>query len=331
MMLRLLALVFLSLAATAAPQAGAHEIRPAYLQIDERSPGRYEVLWKVPTRDGMVQDIRPVFGPGFTLTPQPGGSVVGGFVIFRYALTGDTPLAGTTLRIDNLDRTTMDALANVALLDGTHWSFLLRPGEKAVEIPAAPSPWRVVQTYTRLGVEHILEGVDHLAFIAALMLVVRGWPMLLKTVTAFTVAHSITLALATFGYVALPPPPVEALIALSILLVAAEAVHLRRGRASLAARWPWIVAFAFGLLHGFGFAGALREIGLPQGDVPLALLFFNVGVELGQLLFLAAILAVGASLRRIFVFPSQAPFAAAYTIGTIAAFWCFARLEAMFL
>jgi hypothetical protein len=149
-------------------------------------------------------------------------------------------------------------------------------------------------------------------------------------VTAFTIAHSITLALATFGYISLPPPPVEALIALSILLVAAEAIHLRRGKSSLATRWPWIVAFAFGLLHGFGFAGALREIGLPQGDVPLALLFFNVGVELGQLMFIAAILGALALVRRLVALPRTAPVGAAYGIGTLATFWLLVRLDGMF-
>jgi hypothetical protein len=327
MILRLLATLFLSLLTL---PAQAHEIRPAYLQIDERAPQHYELLWKVPTRDGMVQDIRPAFEPDFTLTPQPGEAIVNGFVIFRYSLAGETALPGTTLRIDGLDRTTIDALVNVSLLDGTRHSFLLQPRESAVQIPKAPSVWRVVQTYTRLGVEHILAGLDHLAFVAALMLIVRGWPMLLKTVTAFTVAHSITLALATFGYVSLPPSPVEALIALSILLVAAEGVHLRRGRLSLATRWPWIVAFAFGLLHGFGFAGALRQIGLPQGDIPLALLFFNVGVELGQLMFIALLFAIAAALRRVYSMPRRAPVAATYAIGTIAAFWVFGRLDTMF-
>jgi hydrogenase/urease accessory protein HupE len=324
----LAALVFVVVGMT--PAAQAHEIRPAYLQIDERGPQRYQLLWKVPTRNGMVQDIRPVFDPRLTLTAQPGETVVNGFVIFRYSLAGDTALPGTTLTIDDLEETTIDTLVEIALLDGTRHRFLLRPRQSSVSIPEAPAAWQVVATYTRLGVEHILAGLDHLAFVAALMLIVRGWSMLLKTVTAFTVAHSITLALAGLGYVSLPPPPVEALIALSILIVAVEAVHLRRGRQSLATRWPWIVAFAFGLLHGFGFAGALIQIGMPRADVPLALLFFNVGVELGQLLFVASILGILALARRAFEPPSAAPIAAAYGIGTLATFWVIDRLDGMF-
>lgn len=310
--------------------AQAHEIRPAYLQIDETAPQQYELVWKVPTNNGMVQDIRPSFAPGFTLTPIPGETVVNGFVLFRYRLSGDRSLAGSSLQISNLDRTAIDALVNVSLIDGSHYSFLLRPRDNSAEIPETPSAWRVVQTYSVLGIEHILAGIDHLAFVAALMLIVRGWPMLLKTVTAFTVAHSITLGLATLGYVSLPPPPVEALIALSILLVAAEAVHLRRGKRSLATRWPWLIAFAFGLLHGFGFAGALQEIGLPQSDIPLALLFFNVGVEIGQLLFIAALLGLVKLLGKLGRLPQQAPTAAAYGIGALAAFWMIERVNVMF-
>lgn len=310
--------------------AQAHEIRPAYLQIDEMTPGRYELLWKVPTNNGLVQDIHPAFEQGFTLTPRPGETIVNGFVIFRYQLSGERSLAGSTLTIENLNRTTIDSLVNVELLDGTHHSFLLRPRENSVHIPEAPSVLQVVKTYTSLGVEHILAGIDHLAFVAALMLIVRGWPMLLKTVTAFTLAHSITLALSTFGYVSLPPPPVEALIALSILMVAVESIRLRRGQHSLATRWPWVVAFAFGLLHGFGFAGALQSLGLPQGEIPLALLFFNVGVELGQILFIAVLLLHIALLRKLGPLPRKAPVAAAYLIGTFATFWMLERLDVMF-
>jgi len=330
MTLRFLAAVILSLLVLGISEARAHEIRPAYLQISERAPQRYDVLWKVPTRDGMIQNIRPAFDAGFTLAQLPGQTIADGYVLFRYHLSGQTALPGTHLRIDHLDQTTIDTLVNIHLLDGTHQSFLLRPADSMKMIAAAPSTREIVSNYTRLGIEHILAGVDHLSFVAALMLIVRGWPMLLKTVTAFTVAHSITLALATFGYVSLPPAPVEALIALSILLVATEAINLRRGQTSLAIRWPWAIAFTFGLLHGFGFGGALKSIGLPQGDIPLALLFFNIGVELGQLLFIGVLMSGVAVIRRLAALPQFSPVAAAYAIGAVATFWVVERLGVIF-
>ncbi len=218
---------------------------------------------------------------------------------------------------------------NISLLDGSHYSLLLKPRENAIEIPQAETGLQLVFSYTRLGIEHILEGWDHLAFVAALMLIVSGWPMLFKTITAFTLAHSITLGLATLDYVSLPPPPVEAMIALSIVLIAAEAIQqLHRGRQTLASRWPWTLAFTFGLLHGFGFAGALKEIGLPQVDVPVALLFLNVG-ELGQLLFIATSLALTGLYRKLATLPKSAPVYSAYVIGTLATFWLIERLDSM--
>lgn len=311
--------------------ANAHEVRPAYLQIDEYSPNQYALLWKIPTNNGMVQNIRPVFDNRFNLTPLPGESIVNGFVLFRYRLSGENGLGGSSVTIDNLDRTTMDALINVSMLDGSRYSLLLKPRENSVVIPEVQTGWQLVYSYTRLGVEHILEGWDHLAFVAALMLIVSGWPMLFKTITAFTLAHSITLALATLEYLTLPPPPVEALIALSIVFIASEAVHLRQGRQTLASRWPWILAFTFGLLHGFGFAGALKEIGLPQSDVPMALLFFNVGVELGQLMFISAILALVSLYRKAARVPKRAPIFMAYCLGALATFWLIERLDLMFV
>ncbi len=167
----------------------------------------------------------------------------------------------------------------------------LTPQAPARQSLRQQSGWSVAGTYLSLGVEHILLGIDHLLFVLALLLITRGTWRLVKTVTAFTVAHSITLALATLGFVHVPQAPVEAVIALSIVFVAAEIVRVRNGRDGIAARAPWIVAFTFGLLHGFGFAGALARVGLPEGHIPLALLFFNVGVEVGQLLFIAAVLA----------------------------------------
>ena len=187
----------------------------------------------------------------------------------------------------------------------------------------------MAKTYIVSGIEHILFGFDHLLFVASLMLIVRDWRMLVKTVTAFTVAHSITLTFATLGWATLPSAPVEVMIAFSIVLVGAEIVRMERGETSLTITWPWVVAFVFGLLHGFGFAGALVDLGLPRGDIPLALFSFNVGVELGQLMFIAAILAIVAAARRFFTIPRQAVIASAYGIGMMAAFWGVERLDAM--
>ena len=201
---------------------------------------------------------------------------------------------------------------------------------------AAPGALEVCRTYLVLGVEHILFGVDHLLFVLALLILVKGWRKLIGTITAFTVAHSITLAAATLGIVHVPNKPVEATIALSIVFVACEIVQRRQGRSGLTEAWPWVIAFSFGLLHGLGFANALREVGLPQNAIPLALLFFNVGVELGQLLFISVVmviitLAVHAArkLSRWSVAP-QSAFAwcentSAYAIGAVAAFWLIQR------
>jgi hydrogenase/urease accessory protein HupE len=196
-------------------------------------------------------------------------------------------------------------------------------------VEAAPGWQQIAGTYLALGVEHILSGIDHLLFVLALLLLVKGWRRLVATVTAFTVAHSLTLAAATLGFVQVAQRPVEAVIALSIVFAAAELVRLKSGQVSLTQRWPWAIAFTFGLLHGFGFAGALNEIGLPQQSIPLALLFFNAGVELGQLLFIAGVFAVGAIARRIAApMPTWAPGLSAYAIGAVAAFWTIERVVA---
>jgi hydrogenase/urease accessory protein HupE len=196
----------------------------------------------------------------------------------------------------------------------------------------------VAATYLRLGVEHILFGFDHLLFVLALVILVRGWRRVAVTVTAFTIAHSITLAAATLGFVNVPGPPVEAAIALSIMLVSVEILNARGGKPSLTARLPWLVAFSFGLLHGFGFAGALAEVGLPQHAIPVALLFFNLGVEIGQLAFVAAVLTAGGLFRTAMALRLEpAPLRrtvnrldviAAYAIGTVAAFWLIERTSA---
>ena len=202
-----------------------------------------------------------------------------------------------------------------------------------VELQVGSGSWvAAAKRYTLLGIEHILEGFDHLLFVFALILIVsNGW-LLVKTITAFTVAHSITLALASLGLVSFPPRPVEAAIALSIVFLAVEVLHRREGRVGLTYRAPWLVAFGFGLLHGFGFAGALSDIGLPQAEIPIALLFFNIGVEIGQLLFVLVIVVLGHVLRRANVaWLEKAGVVNAYIIGTVAMFWLFERLGAMVL
>ena len=237
-------------------------------------------------------------------------------------ITRNGGLTGSTVTIDGLTATFTDVLLRLERIDGTDITRRLTPDEPSYVFEAEPNRWQVARTYLALGVEHILSGVDHLLFVLALLMVVVGWRRLVGTVTAFTIAHSITLALASLGFVRVPGPPVEAIIALSIVFVAAEIIRGRQGNPGLTARLPWIVAFSFGLLHGFGFAGALSEIGLPQSSIPLALFTFNVGVEIGQLIFIAAVMVVYAIGKRLQPTPPEWAWRVpTYAIGGIAAFW----------
>jgi hydrogenase/urease accessory protein HupE len=242
---------------------------------------------------------------------------------------GADGLAGKRIEFAGLQVTVTDVLVRVQMLDGTHSTTLVHPSQPWVEITMRQGPLAVVGAYLAHGVGHILFGFDHLLFVLALILIVRSTRTLLLTVTAFTIAHSITLSLATLGLVHVPGPPVEACIALSILLVASEIARLQQGQPSLTATRPWAVAFAFGLLHGLGFASALIDLGLPQGDIPLALFAFNVGVEVGQLAFIAAVLGI-VRLGRLVPIPPIAGYrlrtATSYVIGSVAAFWFIERL-----
>ncbi|MCA1407172.1 HupE/UreJ family protein [Ensifer sp. IC3342] len=323
-----LAMICLACAWLLPTAVGAHEVRPAYLELREERPGEFSVLWKVPMQGEMRLGLKPVFS-GEARESVRVSRTVSGAAIEHWTLTAPA-LRGQTLSIDGLEATMTDVLACVEYLDGTSWTQRLTPREPAAAIPLAATALDVARVYLKLGVEHILFGIDHLLFVLALMMLTREVGMLVKTITAFTVAHSITLALATLGFVHAPQAPVEAVIALSIVFVAAEIVHRDEGRVGVAARAPWIVAFGFGLLHGFGFAGALSEIGLPQGHIPLALFFFNVGVEAGQLTFVAAVLLLLAAARRLQLFlPAWAPRVPAYAIGSVAMFWTIQRI-AMF-
>ena len=236
-------------------------------------------------------------------------------------------LTGQVISINGLAALQTDVLLLIQLQDGTQHSAILRPGSPEYTIPLQASKLEVAGDYWRMGTIHILEGVDHLLFVLALLLIVSGIGQLLKAVTAFTVAHSITLALATLGVVHVPAAPTEAIIALSILFLATEIIHKHNGQISLTERYPWVIAFVFGLFHGLGFAGALSEIGVPQNEVPLALLMFNVGVETGQLLFIAVVLSLIALLKRLpFTAPQGAWRVVPYAIGSVAAFWTIDRV-----
>ena len=312
---------------TATP-ASADEIRPALLDIKEQNTGLFAVTWKVPTRGNRALAITPQLPDSLELLGSPSVQDVPGALIEQATYKNNgASLAGQTIVIDGLSALQTDVLLLVQLQDGTQHSAILRPASPAFTIPLQASKLAVAGDYWRMGTIHILEGVDHLLFVLALLLIVSGLGELVKAVTAFTVAHSITLALATLGVVHMPAAPTEAIIALSILFLATEIIHKHNGQISLTERYPWVIAFAFGLFHGLGFAGALSEIGVPQHEVPLALLMFNVGVETGQLLFIAVVVSLMGLFRRLSLqVPQGAWRVAPYTIGSVAAFWTIQRV-----
>lgn len=305
----------------------ADVFRPAYLELKQRDPDTYDVLWRVPAVGELRMGIHVRFAAGTANVTEPRGSVADGAFTERWTIRRPGGLPGTEVSIDGLPASIVDVLARVERADGTTQVARLVPERPRFTVEDAPDGVSVSRTYLGLGVRHILEGIDHLLFVFALMLIVGDVRRLLITITAFTLAHSLTLAAATMGVVHVPQAPVEAAIALSIVFVAAEIVHGLQGRPGLTARAPWVVAFSFGLLHGLGFAGALSEVGLPERAVPLALLFFNVGVELGQLAFVAvAWTALKALARTAMAWPRWAHAVPAYAIGTIATFWVVERV-----
>jgi hydrogenase/urease accessory protein HupE len=276
-----------------------------------------------------TQDIAP-----------PRASFSDGAYVERRSIRRDGGLIGQAVSIEGLSATSTDVLVRIESLAGAIQTERLSPTKTSFVIQAVPGAGEVAGTHLRLGVEHILFGFDHLLFVLALVILVKTWSRVAITVTAFTIAHSITLAAATLGFVNVPGPPVEATIALSIMLVSIEILNARRGKPSLTARLPWVVAFSFGLLHGFGFAGALAEVGLPQHAIPVALLFFNIGVEIGQLLFVTTVLSLislsryvasqvlePALIQRTF---DRLDVTAAYAIGIAAAYWLVERTTAFF-
>ena len=290
-------LLFVGLIWTASA-ARAHELRPAYLELRQTATETFNVLWKVPAAGDNLRLALYVRWPaGWVNLSEPRGTITGGAHLERWQVKALNGLANQRITIDGLTSTMTDVLVRVEKLDGATQVARLMPADPSFEIAASSSRWEVVSTYVRLGVEHILLGVDHLLFVLGLLLIVQGRMLLLKTITAFTVAHSITLGVATLGYASAPLPPLNVAIALSILFLGPEVVRSWRGETSLTIRYPWVVAFAFGLLHGFGFASGLSITGIPHIELPMALLSFNIGVELGQLGFVAVVLLSAKSFR----------------------------------
>lgn len=321
LLLGLLVQTFLTLSAV------AHEVRPAYLELREIGPDEFSVLWKVPALGEMRLGLYVQFPETCRPNAGPVRSIDDGTYNERWTAMCHGGLKGQQIAIDGLQSTVTDALARIEYRDGSVEIARLTPDASSYIVVGVQSDWDVARTYLLLGIDHILSGIDHLLFVFALILLIHDRWMLVKTITAFTVAHSITLAGASLGYFSLPQKPVEATIALSIAFVASELVKMKPNQRRLSETYPWIVAFAFGLLHGFGFAGALEEIGLPQSDVPLALLTFNLGVEAGQLIFVGAVLLAFRAATPLVTVPiAPARVTAAYLIGTAAAVWLVTRL-----
>lgn len=305
----------------------ADEIRPGYLELNTTDGNVFSVKWKVPMKGDMVLSLRPVLPDTCVERTPPSSMRVGGAMITRWSIACPGGIDEGHIRIDGLETTSTDVLVRIVRQDGVTQMVRLTPEETSFVAASRTSSLDVIRVYTSLGVEHILGSVDHLLFVFALLLIVTNLRTLVGTITAFTLAHSITLAAATLGYVHVAQAPVEAVIALSILFLATEIIHNRQGRPGMARRFPWLVAFIFGLLHGFGFAGALAEIGLPEQSIPLALLFFNVGVELGQLLFVVAVVGAGWVLRKLVgqKILQSGELAVSYLIGSLSAFWVIER------
>lgn len=329
MTLRLLLAAALLALGIAAP-AAAHEVRPAYLEITERANGKADVLWKQPSQGLLVVAIWPEISGGLLARAPDSTQATESFEMRRWRaldLKG-AGLEGREVRIIGLDRTITDTLVLVRLRNGDQVQHVLSPTAPAFTIDARAGA--AVPAYLVLGIEHILGGIDHLLFVFGLLLLSSGCRQLLKTITAFTVAHSITLALTALKLVEVNPELIEALVAYSIIFLAVELMRKYHGKIGITQRQPWLVAFGFGLLHGAAFAGALKEIGLPEGNIPASLFLFNLGVEIGQLIFVAVVAGVIWGFKR-FRWPAIAPRAGwvtgSYAIGSFAVFWFFERLH----
>jgi len=317
-----------------APGALAHALQPGYLQVSSLSAQQVKAVWRVPDVSGRPMAVSARLPSQCTSRDAPPPDFDGQAWIVTWVADCPDGLTGGEISVFGLEQQQTDVLIRFPGPDGSVRSARLTPDRTSFVIPSDPGAFDVLITYVPLGFDHILEGFDHLLFVLALLLLIPDMRRLVGAITAFTVAHSITMAASTLGWMTLPGAPVETVIALSIIFLAAELAKRDGTGNRLSETYPWLVAFAFGLLHGFGFAGALREIGVPETDVPLALMSFNLGVELGQLLFIATALAVHAILIRLLpkggrmiLTGATASLAVAYGIGSVASFWFIERLS----
>ncbi|WBL32211.1 HupE/UreJ family protein [Sinirhodobacter sp. HNIBRBA609] len=312
-------------------RAAAHELDPGYLELAALGEDRWRVTWRTPDVAGTPMPISVSLPLACAPREGPAPKFDGKGWSTTWVVACEGGLAGETIRIDGLERTSTDTLVRYEIEPGTVEVRRLTATEPAFTVDVVPGGVGIFTSYLEFGVVHILEGIDHLVFVFALLLLTGGTRKLFWAVTAFTLAHSITLAGSTFGWIALPSAPVEVVIALSIVFLAYEISLPSQRRDALTERFPGFVAFGFGLIHGLGFAGALREIGIPQGDVPLALLAFNLGVETGQLIFIATLLVAWFMIRRIFpgilAHLGRMTAIASYAIGTTSAYWVVDRLS----
>jgi HupE/UreJ protein len=316
----------------AAVAASAHEARPAYLEIKETAPGHFSLLWRTPVLAGMRLPVGLELPDDVRNAKQPVVQELADSLLERrWIEAGPDGLAGKRIEIRGLELTITDVLVRVELADGREFTTVVRPSRPWVEIAASQGVLEVAGAYVVHGIQHIAFGVDHLLFVLGLLLIVKDRWMLLKTITAFTAAHSLTLAAATLGYASAPTLPLNAAIALSILFLGPEIVRSWRGETSLTIRRPWIVAFLFGLIHGFGFAGALSSAGLPAKDLPIALVGFNVGVEIGQVAFVLLVLLLERSFQQLEIrWPRWVERLPGYTVGSLGAFWTLQRTALLF-
>jgi hydrogenase/urease accessory protein HupE len=322
------ALLFLLISAGGfVPSASSHESQPGTLDLRQVAQDRYEVTWRAPIYYGQPHPARLELPDHWKTVVGPTERLLADSRVFRSVVTvGDKGMEGSVIRFPGLERTVTDVFVRMNRLDGTTATAVVRPTKPYAQLRGERTWHTTAGEYIGLGFHHILQGVDHLLFVLGLLLIVKSRRMLLSTVTAFTVSHSITLAIATLGYARAPLPPLNAAIALSILFLGPEIVRSLRGETSLTIRYPWIVAFLFGLLHGFGFASGLSTTGMPKAELPLALLFFNVGVELGQLVFVAMALGLERSFRVLEIrWPRAVEALPGYAVGSLGAYWTIQR------